>query len=931
MSNTKFTFKKPSDSKSNQSGPGDNQVLDPLEPNPTELKTLKKYFGFNNFRAGQWRIIRILIRERRDVCGILATGQGKSLCYQFPAILSEKTVIVISPLISLMLDQKMALLAKNIPSEALCGVTKNYAETLDKVVRGHYRVVYTTPEFITKNLGFLTKMNDNGVLEMIAIDEAHCISQWGHDFRPSFRTLTGIREHIPPNIPILALTATATPNITQDICNNMNLHNVEIIRASTDRPNLRLWINKKSTGGGWLPDLKKILGPPNNKGASNSIASSASSNSNNNHSSDREYVPTGGSFIISDDEEEEDLKLRNKLQLNYKNKSSYDNFEDDDDDGFTQISSSFHPSEDDLPDLNIPDENPVTSVESGGSNDDKEVPIGHGDSTIIYTNSRKDCEAIYNDLKRVGYNVDYYHAGMSDKRREEVHMKFIYDRVPIVVATIAFGMGIDKPSIRKIINWGLPGNIETYYQEIGRAGRDGLESDCYLFYNTGDMFIHKFLIGKMECGKQVQDHHYHLLELMKQFTLSDVCRQYQLAQYFLGESMVNTAPTNPEEVAKFCKVCDNCQVYFDRVKNNQSVVTEKVDVGKDAKILLNLVRTLSTNYGFTNLIGILTGSKAKTFPDRLKQCTYYGQGDHRSQVYWKALGDALITEGYLKYSKVGGLYGSGSNNKKFKRKFDNTAVMQVVTMGAKRMEGDSLVLIPGPELSRCLKGYEHEGKIKQLVETNKAGQLMQLLKNFRSEISSKMNLPPYIVLADTVINALLQVKLPTNISQLALVDGLNTQVLMMHGDDLVGLMNKTCPMSGGIDSDSDDDMGASSSAVSSNKKSSSVKNNGEEYVLNKSVLETKTLYDTGLGVKEIATRRNMSTSTIEGHIATLFATCDGMDYTKLVDEDKKEQIEEYVRLNPSEKLKELKDGLQANDVTASYMEIKMVLALMSRD
>jgi superfamily II DNA helicase RecQ len=910
MSKTKLIFKKPNDSILK-----DSVETDPLQPNATELKSLKKYFGFNNFRSGQWRIIRILLRERRDVCGILATGQGKSLCYQFPAVLSEKTVIVISPLISLMQDQKMALLAKNIPSEALCGLTKNYTDTLDKVVRGEYRVVYTTPEFISTHLGVLTRMAENDILEMIAIDEAHCISQWGHDFRPSYRTLTGIRQHIPPNIPILALTATATPVITQDICDNLSLRNVEIIRASTDRPNLRLWVHKKSPGG-WLPDLKKILGSP--------TGATKSNNNKSNNSSNR-------GFIISDDEDEpQNLGLRNQIKFNFKYQNNDDEdmgFEDDD---FS--SAKMAVTEEDLPDLNTVDV--LTKKEEEPELVKEPVPIGHADSTIIYTNSRKDCEAIYKDLKRVGYHVDYYHAGMNDKRRMEVHKDFIYDKVPIVVATIAFGMGIDKPSIRKIINWGLPGNIETYYQEIGRAGRDGLESDCYLFYNSSDMFIHKFLIGKMECTKQVQDHHYHLLELMKQFTFTNVCRQYQLAQYFQGDNMVNAAPTDPDEISKFCKVCDNCQHYFDRVMNNENVVVDKVDVGKNAKILIDLVRTLSTNYGFKNLIGILTGSKAKTFPERLKQCTYYGRGDHRSQVYWKALGDVLITEGYLKYSKIGGLYGFG---KKQSKKQDQTQVMQVVTVGPKRMDGETLVLIPTPELDKCLKSYEHEKKIKQIEETNKTGQLMQLLKNFRSEISAKMNLPPYIVLPDTVINALLQVKLPTDISQLALVDGLNTQVLMMHGDDLVGLMNRTAPVisvrSNMIDSDDEEDTVKSNAGGVKKKKSDDGDEDGKSkpsYILNSSVLETKTLYDTGLGVKEIATRRKMSTSTIEAHIATLFATCDDMDYTKIIDEEKKEQIKEFLRLNPSSKFKELKDGLQVNDITASYMEIKLVLALMSR-
>ncbi|MEX0595445.1 MAG: helix-turn-helix domain-containing protein, partial [Candidatus Paceibacterota bacterium] len=404
----------------------------------------------------------------------------------------------------------------------------------------------------------------------------------------------------------------------------------------------------------------------------------------------------------------------------------------------------------------------------------------------------------------------------------------------------------------------------------------------------------------------------------------------QLAQKFQGDNMLNAAPTDPDEVAKFCKVCDNCQDYFDKVKNNESVVIEKVDVGKDAKILIDLVRTLSTNYGFTNLIGILTGSKAKTFPDRLKQCTYYGRGDHRSQVFWKALGDILITEGYLKYSKIGGLY--GTSNRKSKKKFDNSQVMQVVTMGPKRMEGTTLLLIPPPDLYKFYKTAETEKKSKSVDESNKTGQLMQELKDFRSEISVQMNLPPYILLADTVINALLQVKLPTDISKLALVDGFNTQVLMLYGDDLVGLMNRIHNSHGGGNDEIDEIIEKKSSSIKSSGGSGAGAGSGgtvtkPSYILGATVLETKKLFDLGLSVKDIATRRNMSTSTIEGHIATIFATFENMDYSKFLEEDMKVQIEEFLVSNPNMKLSEIKEGLTEFNINASYLQIKLVMAI----
>ena len=826
MNEKKLKFKKKIIA-SNHSEPGN-------DPTDEELAVLKKYFGFNQFRDGQWRIIKTLLREGRDVCGILATGQGKSLCYQFPAVLKQKTVLVVSPLISLMQDQKMALLAKNIPSEAMCGLTRDYLETTQAVVSGKFRVVYTTPEFINNNLGILKIMHSNGVLEMIAIDEAHCISQWGHDFRPSYRQLTTIREHLPPEIPILALTATATPAITKDICDNLDLRNVDIIRASTDRPNLRLWVEKKHPGG-WLPSIKKILGEP-----SKWIVGGTDKNEHKN-----------------EDDNEED----------YGNEDDNGNEEDhgnEDDNGNEEDYGNEDILEEDTP---------------------KKKVLGHGDSTIIYTNSRKDCENIYKDLKRVGYPVDYYHAGMGDKRRMEVHKDFIYDRTPIVVATIAFGMGIDKPSIRKIINWGLPANIETYYQEIGRAGRDGLESDCYLLYSMGDMYIHKFLIGKMEAGKQVQEHHMHLLELMRQYVTGNVCRQYQLAQYFTRENLVTEIPQDPEELDKFCGVCDNCFARKEELDSNggYAVAEEKIEVYHEAKMMIDLVRTLSTNYGFKNLVGILAGSKAKDFPARLKRCAYYGKGDSKSQVFWRALGDILIDHGYLKYTKVGGLYGGSKWGK------NSNKVFQVVTIGSKKLSGDSLKIVPSPTLKKTIKGCE-TNKNSDELSVGKTGELMSELKRFRIEVSVKMNLPPYMVMGDKVINNLLNERLPTDISRLALVDGINTHVIMMYGDDLVQVMNKCAP------------------------KITFVENGGTKMGLNSTQNETLELFKQGLGVKEIAKKRDMVASTIENHLMKAFATEDGLEWQRLVSPDQKEKIEKFLRDNKDKKLNKLKRNFKKSTI-----------------
>lgn len=693
------------------------------------LPKLKEKFGFNSFRDGQFQIIQTLLEEKRDVCGILATGQGKSLCYQFPAVYTGKTSIVVSPLISLMQDQKMALLAKKIPCETLSGQTRNYLDTVSAVVRGEFMVVYTTPEFIHGNTGILKKMEAAGTLGLLAIDEAHCISQWGHDFRPSFRKLTQLRQSV-DEVPILTLTATATPTIVQDICDSLNMKNPRVVQTPIYRPNLSIWVKKKGSSS-TMPEIREILGKPSL------------------------YYKTGDKTKKDDSEAEPEPK-----KLSFKKNGSLP-----EDEGCLMDSS-----DDESLEVRIVD-----------SDEETESPqaAGREDSVIIYTQSRKDAEKICAVLKKAGYPVEYYHAGLSDWKRQEVHENFIYDRTPIVVATIAFGMGIDKPSIRKIINWGMPANLETYYQEIGRAGRDGLDSSCYMFQSGGDLMIHKFLIGKMTAPKEVQEHHLHLLNVMRQWTTSEVCRQYQIAQYFEKEQLVLQSPSE-EEQKKFCGICDNCVARA--TGENQD--DEKVNIAKEAKLMVGLVKGTSINYGFKNLVGVLTGSKAKDFPARLKMHAMYGDGDYHSQAFWRALGDLLIDHGYLKYTKVGGMFGRGNKGK----------VFQVVTVGDKKLELDKnreLWVVPNSGLRTHMKSKKTAHASTDV--TPLSGELMIKLKALRRQMSERMNLPPYLVLSDPVINSLLKLRSGTNrkidMMDLTTVDGMNAQVLMEFGTELQNVMN----------------------------------------------------------------------------------------------------------------------------------------------
>jgi len=764
------------------------------QPPDNYLETLKEKFGFNKFRSGQWKIISALLQEKRDVCGILPTGQGKSLCYQFPAVLTNKTSVVISPLISLMQDQKMSLTSKGISCEIIKGSMSYYLETMEEVIRGEYAVVYTTPEFIHGNYGFLHLMFEKNTLGLIAIDEAHCISAWGHDFRPSYRKLKDLRKEV-PDVPMLALTATATPTITEDLCNNLKLKNPKLVRNSVDRPNLHLFVRKKTSGsGGLLADLTEILGKPTK-------------------------------------------------------------------DGMQQ------------------------------------------ESAIIYTNSRKDCEKIHEALTKAGHQANYYHAGLADIRRKKVHEDFIYDRCNLVVATIAFGMGIDKPNIRKIINWGLPSNLETYYQEIGRAGRDSLDSECYLIYSSADLHIHKFLIEKMECSREVQEHHLHLLYLMLNWAQSHVCRQYQIAYYFEKEQLVLDNPPESEQE----KFCGNCDICLDRKNSGKGDINiAKIDIGADAQLMYKLVDNLYTNYGFRNLIGILTGTKAKTFPVRLKKNIYYNQGSHRSQTYWKALSDLLIDHGYLKYTKIGGMSGRSTSNNK---------VYQVVNIGDKEFKLDDqgkLLVVPNEGLKQATKNQKHYNDEEDEIVISIRGMVMTKLKEFRQVCSQKLRLPPYIVLPDPVINNLLQFDLPIDINQVAMVDGMHPRVVMEMGEELIESINSCAPKQ---------------RAKSTTKTTTNRRIVPQTSILNDSQEETLKLYRLDHSLEEIATIRKMNVRTIEDHLVKIIEVgTDNIKYDNILSDEHRQIIDDYLDENPStEKLRPIKDGLKTDNIT--YLEIKIAIAV----
>lgn len=494
---------------------------EPSPPSEDHLRTLRTYFGHTAFRPMQWKIIRSILEDRRDNCVIMATGYGKSLCYQFPSVFTGKTAVVISPLISLMEDQVRSLAASNIPACLLGSAQQNKSAVMDGLDSGNYRVVYITPEFAEECLPLLQRLDDRVGVTLFAVDEAHCVSQWGHDFRSAYRKLGTLRSRF-AHVPFLALTATATPGVREDIVKALKLQNVVLTCTSFDRPNLFLKVKRKG--------------------------------------------------IMEDDLKEELLR--------------------------------------------------------------------DGSATIVYCPTRKATEEVYKQLLNLDIKCGLYHAGLSLEARKKSHNHFLEDKVQVVVATVAFGMGIDKPDVRKVIHYGAPRDIESYYQEMGRAGRDGLPSSCVVFYSPGDLATNKYFLKDISNPTFLQ-HKTDMLNKMQHYLTSTRCRRKLLLAHFAGKEA--------ETVGGVPACCDNCTLRLTRKHSNNGTACQDTltDYSKEGHLLLRVVVDTGQRYGLTVPLAVLRGSASQKVPQYLKSGCNYGAGKDRSEAFWKAFARLLMSEGYL--------------------------------------------------------------------------------------------------------------------------------------------------------------------------------------------------------------------------------------------------------------------------------------------
>jgi ATP-dependent DNA helicase RecQ len=481
---------------------------------------LKKYFGYSKLKDKQSEIIYNLLEKKNDVCGILTTGYGKSICYQLPHLITQKSVLVVSPLIALMEDQRYTLDEKNIGVVCFNSNLMNKNAEKAKILNGEHKVIYTTPEYLATEsaIEFIEELVENDGLCLFAIDECHCISSWGHDFREEYLQLSVIRKKF-PEVPMVALTATATPNVESDITHYLEMENPVIIKSSFDRPNLYISLKPKTKN--IIEDMKEVIN-----------------------------------------------KFKN-------------------------------------------------------------------DFIIIYCKKRDETEEIRDLLReKLNLRVKAYHGGMPADRRTKIQNMFIEGRYKIIVSTVAFGMGIDQ-TIRCVIHYGVPKSMESYYQEIGRAGRDGLPSECHLFYSYHDLRIYKYFLKEVndEIMRQRQANQ---LKAMDNYIHLRSCRRSCILAYF-GEIY------NKDN----CDNCDNCK---------RDIPTD--DFTQQAYMLFRLLRKTNNKFGTGVIIGTLRGSKAKNISNFLRKLDLWGLGHRWSTDWWKAFIRLLISYEMLRLKALPKSFGS---------------------------------------------------------------------------------------------------------------------------------------------------------------------------------------------------------------------------------------------------------------------------------
>ena len=572
---------------------------------------LQKFYGYEDFRPGQKKVVESLL-NRNDTVAIMPTGAGKSICFQIPALLFEGVTLVISPLISLMKDQVDSLRQLGIAAVYInSSVSKaQLYKDLQDISAGFYKIIYIAPERLTSE--YLPDSFKNLNISMVAVDEAHCLSQWGHDFRPSYRNILNFTNSLRIKPIISAFTATATPEVKTDIINLLGLKQPNVFVTGFDRPNLYFSVLRG--------------------------------------------------------------EVKDKFVIDY-------------------------------------------------------VKKHQDEAGIIYVGTRKDVDALQVLLEIKGIKAGRYHAGMTDEERNQMQEDFLYDNLSVMVATNAFGMGIDKPNVRYVIHYNMPKNMEAYYQEAGRAGRDGLSGNCILLYSPQDTQLQKFLISKSTESEIRQQLEYKRLQSMVDYCHTPQCLRAFILHYF-GEF----------DVEEHCDNCSNCKLEG-----------ELIDITIDAQKVLSCVYRMHERFGVKMIAEVLKGSKsAKVKQFNFERLSTYGLMKERKL---KDISDLILRLSAMQYLDI------------------TESQYPVVTLN---------------ELSwQVLRGQKKVWQKMVIVKKAKAkGELFEALRSLRKELATKEKLPPYMIFSDATLTQMATDK-PTDLELLKNIRGVGEFKLQKYGEEFL--------------------------------------------------------------------------------------------------------------------------------------------------
>lgn len=612
------------------------------------LETLKTYFGYDTFREGQEKIVEAILTNR-DVLAIMPTGAGKSICYQIPALILPGITLVISPLISLMQDQVKALNDAGIHAAFInSSLTENQiSKALYLAASGRYKIIYVAPERL-ENYEFL-EFARNVEISMVTVDESHCISQWGQDFRPSYLKIVEFVKNLPKRPIVSAFTATATEEVKNDILCTLSLADPEVVITGFDRKNLYYSV--------------------------------------------------------------ENIRRKDEFIMEYIEK---------------------HPTE----------------------------------SGIIYCATRKNVDNLFELLFKRGVSVTRYHAGLTNETRKKNQDDFIYDRTPVIIATNAFGMGIDKSNVRYVIHYNMPQSMENYYQEAGRAGRDGGNSQCILLFSLQDVMIDRMLLDNKDFSDVDEEDEYLIrqrdirrLQTMEGYCKTTGCLRNYILEYF------------GEKTSGPCDNCGNCHREY-----------HEVDMTAEAKWVVNCVAETRGRYGLTIVLGTLMGAKRARLRElRTDQYKSYGALSGHSEAELRTLISQMTEMGYLYQTQ------------------EKYSVLKLGDITPLKDENTRVIMRTYEEKEPDKKKKTQKAVRKRSTDalTSAGYDLFEILRKLRLEIAKEESMPPYIIFSDkTLID--MCVKKPSDEEEMLNVSGVGANKLKKYGQRFLEEIQKFCTERPGV-------------------------------------------------------------------------------------------------------------------------------------